>query len=132
MRILYSFSCEHARLLPDQRLDAHHVFHQLFAPGFPAAHEMFFVVGMEWDNEAPGPVDFRIDLIDPGSSPVLTIRGQTEVGRSTPGDSPQVTILVMPMQDVVFPTAGTYHFELHVGDRREPLAPLHLIEAADL
>lgn len=93
---------------------------------------MYFVVGMEWDTEAPGPVDFKIDLIDPGSSPVLTIRGQTEVGRSTPGDSPQVTILVMPMQDVVFPTPGTYHFELQVGDRREPMAPLHLIQAADL
>ncbi len=132
MRILYSFSCEHAQLLEDQRLDAHHIFHQLFAPGFPASHTMFFVVGMEWNEEEPGPIDFKIDLIDPGSSPVLTISGQTEVGRSQPDDSPQVTILAMPMQDVVFPVKGTYHFDLQIGDRNYPLAPLHLIEAPDV
>lgn len=93
---------------------------------------MFFVVGMEWNEEEPGPIDFKIDLIDPGSSPVLTISGQTEVGRSQPDDSPQVTILAMPMQDVVFPVKGTYHFDLQIGDRNYPLAPLHLIEAPDV
>jgi hypothetical protein len=132
VRILYSFNCEHARLLPDQYLDAHHIFHQLGAPGFPALHTMYLVVGMEWDTEPPGPVDFKIDLIDPDSSPVLTITGQAEVGKSEPGKAPQVSILLMPMQDVVFPKAGTYHFALQVGDRKDPLAPLHLIEAADL
>jgi hypothetical protein len=34
----------------------------------------------------------------------------------------------MPMEGVIFPRAGTYIFELKVGEEIVPLAPLHLVE----
>jgi hypothetical protein len=36
-------------------------------------------------------------------------------------------VLVLPIEDVPFPVAGTYIFQLTLGDDVIPLAPLHLI-----
>lgn len=128
MKILYALSCDHAEPKEDGRLDIHGVFHELFAPGFPAKHQMVFLLGVEWDVEAPGRRDFKIDLLDPSGSPALTIQGHTEVQEQMPSSPPPRTVLVMPIEDVRFPMAGTYEFRLTIEGESYPLAPLHLIE----
>ena len=129
MRVLYALNCEQAEPRQDGRLDVHGVFHQLYAPGFPAKQDrMVLALAVEWDTEGEGRRDFKIDLVDPGQSPCLTISGHTEVSARKDGEAPPQTRLILPMEEVVFPLAGTYFFDLQVGDERVSMAPLHLIE----
>lgn len=128
MRVLYALNCEHAEARHDGRLDVHGVFHQLYAPGFPAKQDrMVLALAIEWDAEPEGRLEFKIDLVDPAGSPALTIRGHTDVSARQPADAPPQTRLIMPMEEVVFPAEGTFFFELQVGDETVRLAPLHLI-----
>jgi hypothetical protein len=129
VKVLYALLCEDASMRPDGRVDLNGVFHHLFAPGFPARQDkMTLVVAMEWNADEAGRVDFKIDLLDPASAPVGTINGHTEVGTPRPMEPPQQTRLVMGLDDVVFPSEGTYQFEMSVGGRKERVAMLHLIE----
>lgn len=129
MRILYALLCEEATNRSDGRLDAGGVFHQLYAPGFPAQQDsLVLAVALEWNEEESGRKHFRIDLVDPSRSPCLTVDGHTDVSPSPAGEAPAQTRLVLPMENVVFPSAGTYLFELHVDDRAFPLTPLHIVE----
>lgn len=130
MRILYALVCEEATNRPDGRLDGHGVFHQLYAPGFPAQQDrMVLAVALEWDEGESGRHDFKIDLLDPSRSPCLTVNGHTDVTPTPAGEAPAQTRLILPLQDIVFPVAGSYLFELQVDERSFPLTPLHLVEA---
>ncbi|HUE96127.1 MAG TPA: hypothetical protein VMN39_05680 [Longimicrobiaceae bacterium] len=105
------------------------MFHQLYAPGFPASQDrLVLALALEWDLENEGRVDFSIDLRDPSGSPSLTIRGHTDITPKATIEAPPRTLLVLPMEDVVFPRPGTYLFELDVAGEKSVLAPLHLIE----
>jgi hypothetical protein len=132
VRVLYALLCEDAAMRPDGRADLHGVFHHLFAPGFPAQQDrMTLVVVVEWTAEEAGRVPFKIDLLDPTGSPVGTINGHTDVGTPRPMEPPQQTRLVMALDNVVFPQEGGYEFELTVGERKERVTVLHLIENPD-
>ncbi len=129
MRVLYAVICEHAHERPDGRLDVHGVFHQLYAPGFPASQDrLVLALALEWDTEAPGRRELKIDLVDPSGSPCLTIRGHTDVVPRQKNEAPPRTLLVLPMEEVVFPAPGTHFFNLDVAGKPVVLAPLHLIE----
>ncbi|HUE96182.1 MAG TPA: hypothetical protein VMN39_05960 [Longimicrobiaceae bacterium] len=129
MRVLYALNCEHAEARADGRLDVHGVFHQLYAPGFPAKQDrMVLAIAVEWNAEGEGRREFRIDLVDPSESPCLTISGHTDISPHTRGEPPPQTRLILPMEEVVFPQAGTYLFELDVGEEKVKVAPLHLVE----
>ena len=129
MRILYALICEEANNRQDGRLDAGGVFHQLYAPGFPAQQDnLVLAVALEWNEGESGRRHFKIDLVDPSRSPCLTVNGHTDVSASPPGEAPAQTRLVLPMENVVFPSAGTYMFELNVDEEVYPLTPLHIVE----
>ena len=132
MRVLYAVICEDAEARADGRMDMHGVFHQLYAPGFPAQQErMVLAAAVEWNDGEVGRQQFRIDLLDPKQTPVLTISGHTDVGASAGGDAPPQTRLVMPLEGVVFPGPGTFVFHLYHGETETPIAPIHLIENPD-
>jgi hypothetical protein len=132
VRILYALVCEQASNRQDGRLDAEGVFHQLYAPGFPAQQDrMVLAVALEWNAGESGRHHFKIDMVDPSRSPCLTVDGHTDVTPSADGEAPAQTRLILPMEDVVFPAAGTYLFELQVNDDSYPLTPLHLVRQGD-
>lgn len=129
MRILYALICEEATSRADGRLDAGGVFHQLYAPGFPAQQDsLVLALAIEWNEGETGRRHFRIDLVDPNRSPCLTVSGHTDVNPTPQGEAPPQTRLVLPVENVVFPTAGTYLFELHIDEQTYPLTPLHIVE----
>jgi hypothetical protein len=129
VRILYALLCERAEAGEDERMTAHGIFRRLYAPGFPAQQDrLVLVVAMEWDAGEEGRHEFRIDLLDPADSPGLTISGHTDVRQHGGSEPPAMTRLIMPIDDVVFPSAGRYEFVLHILGQQVPLAPLHLIE----
>jgi hypothetical protein len=132
MRVLYAAVCEDATMRGDGRMDLHGIFHQLYAPGFPAKQErVTLVVVIEWESEERGRIAFGIDLLDPSGAPALSVSGHSDVDDAAGGEGPPQTRLVLPMEGVVFPMAGSYEFELRVGELRSALTPLHLIHNAD-
>jgi hypothetical protein len=129
MRLLYALLCEDAHDRHDGRLDVHGIFHQLYAPGFPAAQDkLTLAVAVEWEPAERGTIEFSIELMDPSRSPVLSITGHTEVGEQLPLQGPPQTRVIMPLENVMFPAEGTYTFELVVNGDRQRIAPLHLIK----
>ncbi|HEU0053040.1 MAG TPA: hypothetical protein VFQ39_07675 [Longimicrobium sp.] len=128
MKILYAILCEGAQGRDDGRVDFHGVFHQLYAPGFPARQdELTLALAIEWEPHETGRIAFAIDMLDPQRSPALSITGHTDVGERQALQGPPQTRLLMPLEGVVFPTEGTYVFELAINDERTRLTPLHLI-----
>ena len=128
MRILLAVLCEHAGERSDGRIDVEGIFHQLYAPGFPAQQDALMLsVVIEWEEHERGQIHFSIDMLDPSRSPALSVSGHTEVGDRQPDQGPPQTRIMMPLQRVVFPVEGTYLFELVVGENRQVIAPLHLI-----
>lgn len=129
MRVLYTQICEHAEAGDDERMTARGVFRRLYAPGFPAQQDrMVLVVAIEWDEGESGQHEFRIDLLDPARSPVLTISGHTDVQQHGGAEPPPLTRLIMPIDEAVFPVPGRYEFVLHLDDERIPAAPLYLLQ----
>jgi hypothetical protein len=129
VRVLYTQICEHAEAGEDERMTAHGVFRRLYAPGFPAQQDrMVLIVAIEWDADEEGQQEFRIDLLDPARSPVLTVNGHTDVQPHRGHEPPPMTRLIMPIDEAVFPVPGRYDFVLHVAGERISAAPLYLLE----
>ncbi len=116
MELLLACACDDASVRPDGKIDIRGVFNELYAPGFPAVQDRMTVVFVvEWGPDETGRIPLRADLVDDADNPVLTIQGHTEVeARGEDRARPQ-TRLIMPIQDVVFPAQGRYHFDLKAG-----------------
>lgn len=133
MRLQLAVACEDARQRPDGRLDFIGVFDELQAPGFPAAQDRMTVVFvMEWSPDEQGRREFRADLVDERDRKVLTIEGHTEVGAPQAGGRRPRTQLIMPLERVVFPQAGTYRFILHIGESHTTAMTLFLSRQSDV
>lgn len=129
MKVLYAVIAEDARLRHDGRMDVHGVFHELYAPGFPARQDQLtLVTTIEWDASERGAIAFSVNLLDPDRSPVLTVNAETQVEDQYAVHRPARTQMAIPIEKLVFPRAGSYEFELTVGEHSEPLTPIYLIE----
>ena len=129
MKVLYSVIAEDAQLRHDGRMDVHGIYHELYAPGFPARQDkLTLVTTIEWDATERGAIDFSVNLLDPQAAPVLTINAQTQVEDQYAVHRPARTQMAIPIDQLIFPRAGAYEFELTVGDTKQALAPIYLIE----
>ena len=118
MRILTAAICDHAAHTTNGKLDLRGVFHDLYAPGFPARQDrMTLVVTLEWDRSDEGPHAFRIHIRDPDGRPTLTVEGESRVAPTSADRPPARTPVVMPLENVVFPVPGRYDFEVKVKGR---------------
>lgn len=127
MELILSAACEDAQVRQDGKLDLIGAFSQLQAPGFPASQDRMTVVFvLEWEASEAGRRPLRADLLDSDGTKVLTIQGHTDVAESTPtGPAPQ-TRLIMPLENVVFPRAGRYHFVLTAGEQSRRACSIHV------
>jgi|SRR5690625_131874 len=117
MELILAVACDDARVRPDGKLDIEGVFNELYAPGFPAKQDRMTVVFIiEWGRDESGRIPLRADLVDEDGQKSFTIQGHTDVEPRPADRAPAQTRLIMPLEDVVFPRAGRYHFELHLGD----------------
>ena len=131
MRILASSLCDHAATTQDGKLDVHGIFHDLYAPGFPARQDrMTLVLSLEWDRSDSGRYGFRVDVTGPGRQPILTVAGQSEVAPRPANRPPPRTRLVLPLEDVVFPVPGRYEFRITAKGRKLRGPILYVIAAA--
>lgn len=132
MRLAVAVVADHADSTPEGKLNVHGIFHDLYAPGFPAeqAH-LVLVLVVEWKHDDQGRYSFDIDLKDPNGRVALTVNGHTDVDRRPVGRPPARTRLVLPMDRVVFPVPGRYGFEIRMKGRSWDGPVLHLIEDPD-
>lgn len=129
MELQLAFFCDDAQETPEGKLDVRGVFHDLFAPGFPATHErMVLVLIMDWDRSDQGRYNLKAELVSPDGRVVLTVDGHSELDRRPAGHPPARTRLVVPLEKAVFPEAGRYHLRIIVKGRRFRGPSLHLVE----
>ena len=129
MELQLGFFCDAAQETPEGKLDVQGVFHDLFAPGFPAMQErMVLVMVLDWDRNDRGHYNLKAELVAPDGTVVLTVDGHSEVDPRPAGRPPARTRLVMPLEKAVFPTAGRYHLRVIVKGRRFRGPSLHLVD----
>ena len=127
MRLLAAAVCDHASATPDGKLDVHGIFHDLYAPGFPARQDrMTLVLVLEWGRNDSGRFSFRVDVRGPGGKPTLTVEGQSEVSPRPADRPPPRTRVILPLEDVVFPSPGKYEFRVTARGRTLPGPVLYL------
>lgn len=132
MKVLHSAICDDAGQTPDGKLDLRGVFHDLYAPGFPARQDrMTLVVVIEWDREDHGRYQFKVDMVAPNDQVALTVEGHSDVADRDPDRPPPRSQLVMPLEGVVFPLAGEYRFEVRLKGHTFPGPVLYLVESED-
>lgn len=135
MRILAAAVCDHASATPDGKLDLHGIFHDLYAPGFPARQDrMTLVLVLEWERSDSGRYAFRVDARGPGGRPTLTVEGQSEVSPRPADRPPPRTRVILPLEDVVFPSPGRYEFRVTAKGRtlRGPVLYLTGTESSEV
>jgi hypothetical protein len=131
MDLTLSVVCDDARERSDGKIDFVGVFDELRAPGFPAVQDrMTVVLTLAWEAEEAGRQPIRADLMDPDDEMVLTIQGHTDVPRPRPDDPRRpITRIIMPLENVVFPRPGLYHFRLTAAGGVRRACSLHVGEA---
>ena len=132
MHLRFSAICEDARTTPDGKIDVHGVYHDLAAPAFPARQDrLVLVLVLEWDRADHGRYLFKADLEDEQGKASLTVEGETEVHRPLPDHPPARSQLILPVEDVVFPRAGQYAFQIRVKGQTLQGPSIFLMEAPD-
>ncbi len=130
MQLLLAAVCDDARLNAQGKLDVHGIFNDLYAPGFPAKQDrMVLVLVVEWDREDEGRYRFRIDLEGPDGKPSISVDGHSDVDRRPADRPPPRTRLVLPLEEVVFPTPGAYQFKVTMKGHAFPGPSLYLVES---
>jgi hypothetical protein len=127
MELKLAVICETARERPDGRVDVIGIFDELHATAFPAVQERMTVVFiMEWTAEEYGEQAFRVDLIHSSGRKILGLQGVTIV-QPVPSGRPK-TRLIQPLEKVVFPGSGEYHWELVAAGEIYETARIRLVE----
>jgi hypothetical protein len=129
MELQFAFLCDEATEDPTGKLDVRGIFHDLYAPGFPALQEnMTLVLVVEWGRQDQGRFALKAELVSPDSQVVLTVDGHSEVDARPAPAAPARTRLVMHLEKVVFPRPGRYHLRIVVKGKRFRGPALHLME----
>lgn len=132
MKLQLALVCDDARTTPEGKLDVHGVFNDLYAPGFPAKQQhMVLVLTLEWGRTDSGRILFKVELTDPAGRPTLTVEGQTEVDLRPADRPPARTRLILPLEEVIFPTAGRYQFNIKVKGRTFAGPSLYLVDTTE-
>ncbi len=132
MELSLALLCERAEERPDGKLEVSGIFHDLFAPGFPAMQEeMILVLVIEWDRRDQGSFNMKAELVSPDGEVGLTVDGKTDVHSPPAHEPPARTRLIMPVKEVVFPRPGRYHLRVKVKGERLRGPSLHLLETQE-
>ena len=111
--------CNQASVGPDGKLSLQGVMNELYAPAFPATQERLFLAGIiEWQRADEGKKEFLIHLKDPDGLAIFTIEGHTDVDSRPATRAPAVTLLVLPMEKLVFEAAGEYQVEITIAGQQ--------------
>lgn len=117
MQLLLSLVCDQATQDREGRLHVQGQYLDLYAPGFPAKHDLTLVMVLEWSRGDHGRYNFTMELLDPDGAPSLKGEGHTEVSTADPNGPAPRTYYIQRLEDVVFPKPGAYRFRIQVKGR---------------
>jgi hypothetical protein len=112
MRLLLGLVCDSASQDREGRVHVRGQYHDLYASGFPAKHDLTLVVVLEWPRSDQGRYTFTVELMGPDGRPSLRGEGYTEVVAAPADGPPARTTYIQPLADVVFPVPGEYRFRV--------------------
>ncbi len=132
LRVLSAQICEDAAATKDGKLQMKGVFHDLYAADFPAQQDrMTLVVVLEWDTGDQGRYAFQVNLADHDGRRILTVEGHSDVAPRPDDRPPPRTRLIMPLEDVIFPSAGRYEFAITAKGRTLSGPILYLMRSSE-
>ena len=127
MNLVLALACDRAEVAPDGKLNVEGIYNELSAPDFPAAHPSVTVVlVIEWDIHDTGEQAIRADLVGPDGEMVVTIQGHTDVELAPDNEVPPQTRIILPLENVVFQTAGLYFLRVQAGATTVDALPLYV------
>jgi hypothetical protein len=127
MNLVLAIACDAATVSPQGKLDVQGIYNELSAPEFPAAQERLTVVlVLEWSAREAGEQPIRADLMGPDGDMVVTVQGHTDVELAPDNEIPPQTRMILPLENVVFPTAGRYFFRIQAGNETVEALPLYV------
>jgi hypothetical protein len=122
--------CADAVTGPDGRLSFQGVFNELYAPDFPARQDRMVLAGIvEWRRELQGRIPFKMDLTDTDGLSVFTIDGHTDVEPRELPRAPARTQFILPLTNVMFPTAGRYRMHIDFNGNEVAGPSMYLLHA---
>lgn len=122
--------CTDASTGPDGKLDIQGVFNELYAPEFPARQDRLILVGIvEWQRDLEGRIPFAVDLVDSQGMAIFSIEGHTEVDARPPSRAPAKTHFILPMENVMFPSAGHYRVRINLNGTEITGPSMHLMRS---
>ena len=129
MQVVLLF-CNEAHTEPSGKLTISGIFNELYAPDFPAKQERVVLAGViEWDRVCGGMTPFTINLLSPDEKSIFTIDGHSQVDRRPSSRPPAKSVLILPMENVVFGTPGEYRVETTVDGQNISGPSLHLMRS---
>ena len=122
--------CADAQAGPDDKLDIHGVFNELYAPDFPARQDQMVLVGIvEWQRDLQGRIPFTVDLTDSDGKAIFSIEGHTDVEARPQPKSPAKTQLILPLKNVMFPAPGHYRTQININGTELAGPSMHLMRS---
>ena len=123
------FFCDAARTDGAGKLAVDGLFSELYAPAFPARQDhLVLVLLLEWPRETAGRIHFDVDLDDPEGEAVFSVNAHTDVDARPAARAPAKTHLLLPLNNVIFPRAGTYNCRISLPDAALDGPRLHLLQ----
>ena len=127
MKTLLFLTAEYANITADGKLNIMGIFHDIYAPEFPARHSsMHLVISLE---AALGEYDqsrtFSIILMDDDAKTLMNISGPLQIPNADRGRKPEVNV-ILNLNDVIFPQPGHYTFVVMVDDEHKGQLSLHV------
>ena len=124
------FFCEDAATGTDGKLNVQGIYNELYAPGFPARQDKVVLAGiLEWQRQVNGDQLFEMNLLDPEDKAIFTIEGSTQVDARSVDRPPAKTVLVFPLENLVFIQAGQYRVRFTVGADELRGPSLHVLNS---
>jgi hypothetical protein len=130
MKIDLALLCDAATVDPSGKLNVLGVFDRIHAREFPARHgRLCLVLRLETRAADAGDRTAEIRLETPSGEDLVRLDGKIHVGPATT-DQPSRIPQVLNLDGIVFPEAGTYHFEVAIDGEALARVPLILQAAA--
>ncbi|MBI3734627.1 MAG: hypothetical protein HY259_14410 [Chloroflexi bacterium] len=129
MELRIACLADYAGLSIDRKLNIMGVFSNIFAPNEPIIHpQMYVVFQLDFEPAEAGRKAVKIVLQDADGRELVSMGGEIEIGRPTPGQRSTFNQIAQ-MNGTVFPKFGQYEICILINGRTEATIPLNAIRA---
>lgn len=120
--------CDAANVSREGKLNLLGIFNSIHAARFPATHpHLALVLRVEAGMGDEGTHPLQISLVDEDGQRLFEVGGQIQLQGARPG-RPMTAQTIMDINNVAFPRAGTFTFEVFLAARHARSVAIHAFE----